>query len=88
MQCDLVQVLQNRLDDAVLDFLSVMLARNAMCPLTPDDVHFIQKPFRLPEVVIRVNPEYFFQFRDILIVNCSCRCKILFWNGSIRLYII
>lgn len=54
VQQDLVQVLQNRLDDAVLEFLSVMLARNAMCPLTPEDVHFIQKPFRLPEVIIRV----------------------------------
>lgn len=54
VQCELVQVLQNRLDDAVLEFLSVMLARNSMCPLTPEDVQFIQKPFRLPEVIIRV----------------------------------
>lgn len=54
VQHDLVQVLQNRLDDAVLEFLSVMLARNSMCPLTPEDVHFIQKPFRPPEELIRV----------------------------------
>ncbi|XP_018578793.1 KICSTOR complex protein SZT2 isoform X1 [Anoplophora glabripennis] len=54
VQQDLVQVLQNRLDDAVLEFLSIMLARNAMCPLTPEDVHFIQKPFRLPEVIIKL----------------------------------
>lgn len=54
VQQDLVQVLQNRLDDAVLECLSIMLARNAMCPLTPEDVHFIQKPFRLPEVIIKV----------------------------------
>lgn len=54
VQQDLVQVLQNRLDDAVLEFLSVMLARNSMCPLTPEDVHFIQKPFRLPEELIKV----------------------------------
>lgn len=54
VQYDLVQVLQNRLDDAVLEFLSITLARNAMCPLTPEDVHFIQKPFRPPEVVRRV----------------------------------
>lgn len=54
VRCELVQVLQNRLDDAVLECLSVMLARNAMCPLTPEDVHFLQKPFRLPEIVIRV----------------------------------
>ncbi|KAF5294731.1 hypothetical protein FQA39_LY00215 [Lamprigera yunnana] len=55
VQCDLVQVLQNRLDDAVLECLSIMLARNAMCPLTPEDVHFLQKPFRLPESVIRLS---------------------------------
>lgn len=55
VRCELVQVLQNRLDDAVLEFLSVMLARNAHCPLTPEDVHFLQRPFRPPELVIRVN---------------------------------
>ncbi|RZC33025.1 SZT2-like, partial [Asbolus verrucosus] len=59
VQCDLVQVLQNRLDDAVLEFLSVMLARNSMCPLTPEDVQFIQKPFRLPEVIIRLTMQDF-----------------------------
>ncbi|XP_048517774.1 KICSTOR complex protein SZT2 isoform X3 [Dendroctonus ponderosae] len=51
IQCGLVQVLQNRLDDAVLDFLSGTLARNAMCPLTPEDVRFIQKP-QDPDVCI------------------------------------
>lgn len=51
---ELVQVLQNRLDDAVLEVLSVMLARNPMCKLTPDDVHFIQKPFKVPDAVIQV----------------------------------
>ncbi|KAK4871539.1 hypothetical protein RN001_015663 [Aquatica leii] len=55
VRCDLVQVLQNRLDDAVLECLSIMLARNAMCPLTPEDVHFLQKPFRLPENIIRLS---------------------------------
>lgn len=59
VQYDLVQVLQNRLDDAVLEFLSITLARNAMCPLTPEDVRFIQKPFRPPEVVIRLTIEEF-----------------------------
>lgn len=54
VRSDLVQVLQNRLDDAVLECLSVMLLRNSMCPLTPEDVRFIQKPFRPPEVIIRV----------------------------------
>ncbi|XP_076659931.1 KICSTOR complex protein SZT2 isoform X2 [Halictus rubicundus] len=50
---DLVQVLQNRLDDAVLEVLSVMLARNPMCKLTPDDVHFIQPP-KPPECIIKL----------------------------------
>ncbi|KAK7862806.1 hypothetical protein R5R35_004159 [Gryllus longicercus] len=50
---ELVQVLQNRLDDAVLEVLSIMLARNPMCKLTPDDVHFIQKPHHTPESVIQ-----------------------------------
>ncbi|VEN57127.1 unnamed protein product, partial [Callosobruchus maculatus] len=59
VQNDLVQVLQNRLDDAVLEFLSIMLARNAMCPLTPEDVHFVQKPFRPPEVVVRLTIQDF-----------------------------
>ncbi|XP_066587997.1 KICSTOR complex protein SZT2-like [Prorops nasuta] len=51
---DLVQVLQNRLDDAVLDVLSIMLARNPMCKLTPVDVHFIQKPYRSPERIVKL----------------------------------
>ncbi|CAG2059608.1 unnamed protein product [Timema podura] len=50
---ELVQVLQNRMDDAVLEVLSVMLARNPMCKLTPDDVHFIQKPFHAPDSIIQ-----------------------------------
>ncbi|XP_012282231.1 KICSTOR complex protein SZT2 isoform X2 [Orussus abietinus] len=52
---ELVQVLQNRLDDAVLEVLSVMLARNPMCKLTPTDVHFIQKPYRSPESVVQLS---------------------------------
>lgn len=52
---DLVQVLQNRLDDAVLEVLSVMLARNPMCKLTPADVHFIQKPYKSPESVAQLS---------------------------------
>lgn len=54
VKCELVQVLQNRLDDAVLEIISMMLARNAMCPLTPEDVHFLQKPFQPPEFVTKV----------------------------------
>lgn len=39
---DLVRVLQNKLDDAVLEVLHGLLSRNAACKLTADDVHFIQ----------------------------------------------
>ena len=35
---DLVQMLQRKLDDAVLDVLTVMLSRNPLCKLTSDDV--------------------------------------------------
>ncbi|KAK2589304.1 hypothetical protein KPH14_007855 [Odynerus spinipes] len=55
VKCDLVQVLQNRLDDAVLEVLSVMLARNPMCKLTPADVHFIQKPCKNPESIVQLS---------------------------------
>ena len=53
--CELIEVLQNRLDDAVLDIISVMLLRNTMCPLTPEDVRFLQKPFKPAENIIRVS---------------------------------
>uniref|UniRef100_A0A0C9R6N5 Szt2 protein n=1 Tax=Fopius arisanus TaxID=64838 RepID=A0A0C9R6N5_9HYME len=57
---ELVQVLHNRLDDAILEVLSVMLARNPMCKLTPADVHFIQKPYRSPESYVQfsIQPYY------------------------------
>ncbi|XP_048511777.1 KICSTOR complex protein SZT2-like isoform X2 [Athalia rosae] len=54
VKSELAQVLQNRLDDAVLEVLSVMLARNPMCKLAPTDVHFIQKEYQTPENVIQL----------------------------------
>ncbi|XP_041357997.1 KICSTOR complex protein SZT2-like isoform X2 [Gigantopelta aegis] len=45
---DLVKILQKKLDDAVLDAISVMLSRNPMCKLKPEDVHFIQTPKQEP----------------------------------------
>lgn len=51
---DLVQVLQNRLDDAVLDVISVMLSRNRLCKLLSEDVHFIQKPNQHPNTIVQV----------------------------------
>ncbi|KAJ8681967.1 hypothetical protein QAD02_017759 [Eretmocerus hayati] len=55
VRSELVQVLQKRLDDAVLEVLSVMLARNPMCKLTPSDVHFIQRQYRAPESCVRLS---------------------------------
>lgn len=39
---DLIKLLQNRLNDAVLDVLSILLFRNPQCRLFLDDVQFIQ----------------------------------------------
>ncbi|XP_064625448.1 KICSTOR complex protein SZT2-like [Lineus longissimus] len=50
---DFVQVLQNRLDECVLDVISLMLERNPMCKLSPEDVQFIQRPFVDPDVTIQ-----------------------------------
>jgi hypothetical protein len=50
---DLVRVLQNKLDDAVLEVLHSLLSRNAACKLTSDDVHFIQKPHEPPHIVLQ-----------------------------------
>lgn len=61
----LIQSLRNKLDDAVLDVLSVTLDRNPHCKLTPEDVHFIQKPLSPPDALVRVT----FQFTTITYVN-------------------
>lgn len=50
---DLVRVLQNKLDDAVLEVLHSLLSRNPACKLTSDDVHFIQKPHEQPHIVLQ-----------------------------------
>ncbi|CAG7825302.1 unnamed protein product [Allacma fusca] len=49
----LVQSLRNKLDDSILDILSVTLDRNPHCKLTPEDVHFIQKPFSPPDIILK-----------------------------------
>ncbi|XP_050313415.1 KICSTOR complex protein SZT2-like [Anthonomus grandis grandis] len=58
VQCELVHVLQNKLDDAVLEFLSLAMVRNPLCPLTPEDVRFIQKP-QEADYVIRLTMQDF-----------------------------
>ncbi|XP_021342251.1 protein SZT2-like isoform X1 [Mizuhopecten yessoensis] len=44
IKVDLISMLQNRLDDAVLETISLQLSRNPVSKLSPGDVHFIQKP--------------------------------------------
>ncbi|KAK0161678.1 hypothetical protein PV327_008097 [Microctonus hyperodae] len=67
VRSELVQVLHNRLDDAVLEVLSVMLARNPMCKLTPADVHFIQKPYLPPESYVQFSvQQYYLKHMDAL----------------------
>ena len=53
IRLDLVRVLQNKLDDAVLEVLHSLLSRNPACKLTSDDVHFIQKPHEGPDSLVR-----------------------------------
>ncbi|XP_078582766.1 KICSTOR complex protein SZT2-like isoform X1 [Branchiostoma floridae x Branchiostoma japonicum] len=54
IRVDLVQILQHRLDDATLDVIILMLARNPMCRLSPADVLFIQPPSELPTHSLRL----------------------------------
>lgn len=58
IKTDLVQALHNRLDDAVLDVISVMLSRNPLCKLLSEDVRFIQKPYQHPNTTMQVQTEY------------------------------
>lgn len=44
IKVDLISMLQKRLDDAVLEMISLQLSRNPVSKLSPGDVHFIQKP--------------------------------------------
>jgi len=50
---DLVAVLQKKLDDKVVEMISVMLKRNSRCKLTSDDVLFLQRPNALPSAVVQ-----------------------------------
>jgi hypothetical protein len=45
---DMVEALQKKLDEAVLELLIVMLSRNPLSKLTPEDVSFIQKSNKEP----------------------------------------
>lgn len=51
---ELVDMLKKRLDEAVLDVISVMLLRNPQCKLRPEDVRFIQPAHEPPVAVLKV----------------------------------
>nr|XP_022316026.1 KICSTOR complex protein SZT2-like isoform X2 [Crassostrea virginica] len=46
LQLNLMDMLQRRLDDAVLDIISLQLSRNPNIKLMPEDIRFIQKPMQ------------------------------------------
>ncbi|XP_077980912.1 KICSTOR complex protein SZT2-like isoform X2 [Glandiceps talaboti] len=49
---ELIQVLRNRLSEHTLDIITMLLARNPLCKLTPTDVQFIQPPGADPASII------------------------------------
>ncbi|XP_071119812.1 KICSTOR complex protein SZT2-like [Haliotis cracherodii] len=51
---ELMRLLQKKLDEAVLEVISVMLNRNPKCKLKPEDVHFIQRPDQEPVEVLQL----------------------------------
>ena len=50
---ELVQMLQKKLDDTVLDSIVLMLWNNRRHKLTPEDVHFIQPQYQPPTKILR-----------------------------------
>ena len=46
---DLISVLQKKLDDKVVEVISMMLQRNARCKLSTEDVRFLQRPDAAPD---------------------------------------
>ncbi|XP_042227057.1 KICSTOR complex protein SZT2-like isoform X3 [Homarus americanus] len=50
---ELVRMLQNRLDEAVVEAICVMLWSNPQHKLTPEIVHFIQPPYQPPKTILR-----------------------------------
>jgi hypothetical protein len=78
-----VQVLQNRLNDAVLEVLCGMLGRNPMCKLTPDDVHFIQRPGEPADIkleVCKIQLQRLKIFANHFFVFCSLPFSLLPWT--------
>ena len=86
IKTDLVHVLQNKLDDAVLDVISVMLSRNSLCKLLSEDVHFIQKPNQLPNFVIQVRRISILFLVSRLRVMCHDFCSSTYRNGRQNIY--
>ena len=50
---DLTAVIQKKLDDKVVEAISIMLVRNPRCQLTSEDVQFLQKSGSQPSTTLR-----------------------------------
>ncbi|XP_067679134.1 KICSTOR complex protein SZT2-like [Haliotis asinina] len=65
---ELMRLLQKKLDEAVLEVISVMLNRNPKCKLKPEDVHFIQRPDQEPVEVLQLTiPSHAMMYLQALI---------------------
>ena len=50
---DLVAVLHHKLNEKVVEIISILLGRNPMCKLSAEDVVFLQAPGSLPSQTVR-----------------------------------
>ncbi len=50
---DLVAVLHHKLNEKVVEIISILLGRNPMCKLSAEDVLFLQGPSSLPSQAVR-----------------------------------
>ena len=50
---DLVAVLHHKLNEKVVEIISILLGRNPMCKLSAEDVLFLQSPGSLPSQTVR-----------------------------------
>ena len=56
---DLVAVLHHKLNEKVVEIISILLARNPMCKLSAEDVLFLQGPGSLPSQTLRFKVSFF-----------------------------
>ncbi|XP_050530001.1 KICSTOR complex protein SZT2-like isoform X2 [Daktulosphaira vitifoliae] len=69
IRVDLVEVLQNRLNDAVLEVLTTMLYRNPVCRLYPDDVRFVQPIDSIADCIIKFSLPSVTKIKEPFVTN-------------------